>query len=75
MALMKTQPASISSMNRSCSAASFVQAEAPRPKVVSLAVAIASSMFFTRKSIATGPNTSSLYAGEFLGMLASTVGS
>ena len=74
MPLMNVAPASTSSMKRACSAASFVQAAEPSPKSESFASAIASSRSFTRKSSATGPNTSSRYAGALGGMSASSVG-
>jgi hypothetical protein len=41
---MKTWPASMSSMKRRCSASSLVQALDPSPKVVALAISMASSM-------------------------------
>ena len=41
---MKTCPASMSSMKRSCSASSLVHAFDPSPKVVALAISMASSI-------------------------------
>src|ERR1700751_988702 len=57
--LMKTIPDSRSLMNCSRSPGSLVQALAPRPKRLSLAMAMASSMFLTRNRLATGPKNSS----------------
>ena len=57
---MKTCPASMSSMKRSCSASSLVHAFEPSPNVVALAISIASSMPEARYIDATGPNTSSV---------------
>ena len=59
MALMKTWPVSMPSMNSSISARSFVQTDAPRPKGELLATAIASLMLSTRNTDATGPKVSS----------------
>ena len=75
MPLIKTEPASISSMKRARSFSSFVHAAEPSPKVVAFASSIASSIVLTRNSEATGPKISSRYAGESFGMSASTVGS
>ena len=57
--LIKTEPASSSSVNRRISLSSFVQAAEPRPNVVAFASSIASSIFATRNSDATGPKSSS----------------
>lgn len=72
---MKTEPVSISAAKRSASAGSFVQALAPRPNGVSLAVAMASPIEGTRKSVATGPKSSCSAAGEPAGTSVSSVGS
>ena len=75
MALMNTIPASISSTNRFRSAGSVVHALAPSPNGESLASRMASSTFRARNRRATGPNTSSWYAGESGVTPVSTVGS
>ena len=74
MRLMNTMPDSSSLMKRSRSASSFVHALAPNPKRLSFAMRMASLTSFARKMLATGPNNSSRYAGEFLGMFVNTVG-
>ncbi|CNI69268.1 Uncharacterised protein [Mycobacterium tuberculosis] len=71
---MKTWPASMSSMNRCCSASSLVHALEPSPKVVALAISIASSMPDARYIEATGPNTSSVYSAMSLVISVTTVG-
>src|SRR5438067_3316137 len=75
IALTKTVPASSSDANNSCSVRSFVQALAPRPKVVAFAISTASATSRTRKNDATGPKISSQYAGESIATSTSTVGS
>src|SRR5437762_6013105 len=75
IALMKTIPAASSDANRSCSVRLFVHALAPRPKVVAFAISTASATLRTRKNDATGPKTSSQYAGESIATSARTVGS
>src|SRR5438874_13010156 len=75
IALTKTIPASSSDTNSSCSLRSFVQALAPSPKVVAFAISTASAASRTRKNDATGPKTSSQYAGESIATSARTVGS
>ena len=75
MPLTKTMPASMPSMKASCSAGLLDQTLAPRPNAVALAISMACPMSRARNSAATGPNSSSLQAGEFLGISASTVGS
>ncbi len=60
---------------RCCSAGSRVHTEALSPKGVSFASSIASSRFATRKSIATGPKSSSRYTAQLRGTSTSTVGS
>ncbi|CKS52759.1 Uncharacterised protein [Mycobacterium tuberculosis] len=60
MPLIKTWPATMSSMKRRCSVSSRVQALDPSPKVVALAISTASSMFAARNTEATGPKTSSV---------------
>ena len=62
MPLMKTLPASSSSVRRSISFASLVKAAAPRPNCVSFALAMASSRSLARATAATGPKTSSRQA-------------
>ena len=74
MALMKTWPASSSLTKRDCSRVLLVQTLAPKPKFVSLASRIASSISETMNTDATGPNSSSRYAGESAGMSMRTVG-
>ena len=56
------------------SASSRVHTLLPRPKTVSFATPIASSTSATRNTEATGPNSSSRYAGESFGMSTRTVG-
>src|SRR5438477_10493989 len=75
IALMKTIPVSKSEAKSFCSSGSLVHALEPRPNVVSFASSIASCASRTRKMDATGPNTSSRYAGESFGTLTRTVGS
>ena len=74
MPFTNTCPASISSMNRARSAASFVHTLEPSPNDVSLARRIASAASRTRKRAATGPNSYSVYAGEPAVMPVNTVG-
>ena len=72
--LMKTAPASMPSIRASRSAASLVQAEAPRPKRVALASAMPSSRVPKRKRLATGPKISSVAPALSGGTSARTVG-
>src|SRR6267154_254066 len=74
MRLMNTIPDSKSSIKRGRSRGSSVHALAPKPKRLSLAMRMASSTSLARNTLATGPNNSSLYAGESSGMSVSTVG-
>jgi signal transduction histidine kinase len=74
MAFTNTRPLSISSAKRSRSAASFVHTLAPRPKRVSLASRMAASGSGARNSMATGPKSSSRYAGLSPGTSVRTVG-
>src|SRR6266481_2843647 len=75
IALMKTIPLSKSDVKSFCSSGLLVHALAARPNVVSFATPIASAASRTRKIDATGPNTSSRYAGESFGTSTRTVGS
>jgi len=59
MLLMNIIPVSTRLAMRLPLAVSFVKTEPPRPKSESLASAIASSSFLTRKNSATGPKNSS----------------
>src|SRR6266513_1614709 len=64
IALMKTIPLSNSDAKSFCSLRSLVHALEPRPNVVSFASSRAASASPTRKTAATGPKTSSRYAGD-----------
>jgi iron complex outermembrane receptor protein len=75
IALMKTIPASSSDANSFFSSRSLVHALAPRPNVVSFASSTAAWTSPTWKTAATGPKTSSRYAGESFGTSTRTVGS
>jgi len=74
MALTKTGPASMPSMNCSVSRGSKVQTLAARPNGVPFASSIAAAASRTRKTAATGPNVSSHAAGASWGRSVSTVG-
>ena len=71
---MNTIPASNSLMNRSRSLASLVHALAPSPKLLSLAMRMASPTYFARNTLATVPKSTSFCAGDPWGMFVSTVG-
>ena len=62
-ALTKQAPAAMRRAIASPRARSVVQTLAPRPKAVSFATRTASSSSRTRRMLATGPNSSSSYAG------------
>src|SRR5271169_4088839 len=72
--LINTAPASRCSIQYCCSSGSFVHAALASPNGVSFASSTASSILLTRNNNATGPNNSSQYAGEFLGISVITVG-
>src|ERR1035441_11019474 len=61
--LTNTMPASIRLATRLPRAMSLVKTDPPNPKSESLASATASSSLLTRNRSATGPKSSSLYAG------------